>query len=50
MHRPSRFFEKEVRFVVKAELPGLKEDDIEVSVLEHTLTIKRGRKAENEPD
>jgi HSP20 family protein len=41
-------FEKEDRFVVKAELPGMKEEDIDVSVVGNTLTIKGERKAESE--
>ena len=41
-------FEKEDKYVVKAELPGMKEEDIDVSVLGDTLTIKGERKAESE--
>ena len=41
-------FEKEDKFVVKAELPGMKEDDIDVSVVGDTLTIKGEKKAETE--
>ena len=41
-------FEKEDKFVVKAELPGIKEEDIDVSVVGDTLTIKGERKAESE--
>jgi len=41
-------FEKEDKFVVKAELPGMKEEDIDISVLGDTLTIKGERKAESE--
>lgn len=41
-------FEKEDKYVVKAELPGMKEDDIDVSVVGDTLTIKGERKAETE--
>ena len=41
-------FEKEDKFVVKAELPGMKEDDIDVSVVGDTLIIKGERKAETE--
>ena len=40
-------FEKEDKFVVKAELPGMKED-IDGSVVSDTLTIKGERKAESE--
>lgn len=41
-------FEKEDKFVVKAELPGMKEDDIDVSVVGDTLTIKGEKKTEAE--
>jgi len=41
-------FEKDVKFVVKAELPGMKEEDIDVSVIGNTLTIKGERKTESE--
>ena len=41
-------FEKEDKFVVKAELPGMEEKDIDVSVVGDTLTIKGERKAESE--
>jgi len=41
-------FEKEDKFVVKAELPGMREEDIDVSVVGDTLTIKGERKAESE--
>jgi HSP20 family protein len=41
-------FEKEDRFLVKAELPGMKEEDIDVSAVGDTLTIKGERKAESE--
>jgi HSP20 family protein len=41
-------FEKEDRFVVKAELPGMKEKDLDVSVVGDTLSIKGERKAESE--
>ena len=36
-------FEKDDKFVIKAELPGMKEEDIDVSVTDSTLTI-RGEK------
>ena len=45
---PLEVFEKEDKFVVKAELPGMKEDDIDVSVVGDTLTIKGEKKAETE--
>jgi HSP20 family protein len=41
-------FETEDKFVVKAELPGMKEEDIDISVTGNTLTIKGERKAESE--
>ena len=39
-------FEKEDRFVVKAELPGMKEEDIDVSVVGDTLFIRGEKKTE----
>jgi HSP20 family protein len=41
-------FEKEDKFIVKAEVPGMKEEDIDVSVTGDTLTIKGEKKAESE--
>jgi HSP20 family protein len=41
-------FEKDDRFVVKAEVPGMKEADIDVSVVGNRLIIKGERKAESE--
>jgi HSP20 family protein len=41
-------FEREDKFMVKAELPGMKEEDIDVSVVGDTLTIKGEKKAETE--
>jgi len=41
-------FEKADRFVVKAELPGMKEDDIDVSVVGDTLSIRGEKKTETE--
>lgn len=41
-------FDKGDKLVVKAELPGMKEDDIDVSVVGDTLTIKGQRKAESD--
>lgn len=40
--------EKEDRYVVKAEIPGAKQEDIEVSVVGDTLTIKGEKEAETE--
>lgn len=41
-------FEKGDRFVVKAELPGVKEEDIDVSVIDNILTIKGEKKTESD--
>lgn len=41
-------FEKNDRFVVKAELPGMKQKDINVSVVSNSLTIRGERTAESE--
>ena len=41
-------FEKEDRYVVKVELPGLKEEDVDVSVNDDTLTLKGEKKTEHE--
>ncbi len=41
-------YEKEDKFVVKAELPGMKEEDIDISVVGDTLVIKGERKSEHE--
>jgi len=41
-------FEKEDKFVVKAELPGMKDEDIDVSVVGDTLSIKGEKKTETE--
>ena len=41
-------YEKEDKFVVKAEIPGMKEEDVDISVVGDTLTIKGERKAESE--
>ena len=41
-------FDKEDKYVVKAELPGMKEEDIDVSISDDTLTIKGERQSENE--
>lgn len=40
--------EKEDKFVVKADLPGMKKEEIDVSVTGDTLIIKGERKAETE--
>jgi HSP20 family protein len=41
-------FEKEDRFLVKAELPGIKAEDINISAVGDTLTLRGERKAESE--
>ena len=41
-------FDQEDKFVVRAEVPGMKEDDIDVSVVGDTLTIRGEKKAETE--
>lgn len=41
-------FEEKDDIVVKAELPGLEKDDIEVNLTDHTLTIKGEKKKEEE--
>jgi len=41
-------FEKEDKYVVKAELPGIKEGDVDISVVGDALTIKGERKVETE--
>jgi len=41
-------YEKDDKYVVKAELPGMKREDIDVSVVGDTMTIKGERKAESE--
>ena len=42
------FFEDKDDIVVKAELPGMDKDNIEVNLTEHTLTIKGEKKKEEE--
>jgi HSP20 family protein len=41
-------FEKDDKFVVKAELPGMKENDIDVSVVGDTLCLRGEKKTETE--
>ena len=45
---PLEVFDKDDKLVVKAELPGMKEEDIDVSVEGDMLTLKGERKAEKE--
>jgi len=44
----SGIYEKKDKFVVRAEVPGMTKDDVDISVLGDTLTIKGERKAESE--
>ena len=41
-------YEKGDNFVVRAELPGMKKEELDISVLGDTLTIKGERKTESE--
>ena len=41
-------FDREDKFVVKAEVPGIKAEDIDISVVGDILTIKGEKKAETE--
>lgn len=41
-------YEKEDKFIVRTELPGMKKEEFDISVLGNTLTIKGERKAESE--
>ena len=41
-------FEKEDKYVVKAEVPGMKKEDIDISLLGDTLTIRGEKTAESE--
>ena len=41
-------FEKSGQFMIKAELPGIKPDDIDISVSGNTMTIKGEKKTECE--
>lgn len=41
-------YEKDDSYVVKAEVPGIKEGDVDVSVFGERLTIKGEKKAESE--
>ena len=45
---PIEMYEKEDKFIVKAELPGMKKEEIDISVVGDTLTIKGERKTETE--
>jgi HSP20 family protein len=41
-------FEEKDELVVKAELPGMEKDNVEVNLTDHTLTIKGEKKKEEE--
>jgi HSP20 family protein len=41
-------YEQDNKYMVKAELPGMKEDEVDVSVVGDRLTIKGKKKAESE--
>ena len=41
-------FEKDNKYVIKAELPGVKKEDIDISVTDHNLTIKGEKQASRE--
>jgi HSP20 family protein len=40
--------EHDDKYTIKAELPGMKQEEIEVSVLDHTLSIKGEKKHKEE--
>lgn len=45
---PVEMYEKDNNFVIKAELPGVMKDDVDVSVTGHTLTIRGEKHASGE--
>ena len=45
---PIHVFEKEDKFVVKVELPGVNQEDINVSVIGDTLAVEGEKQAESE--
>jgi len=45
---PIEVFDKKDKLVVRAEVPGLKPEEIDISVDDNTLTIKGERKSESE--
>ena len=47
---PLEVYERDDEYVVRAELPGMKKEDIDVSMTESTLTIKGERKASEEAE
>ncbi len=47
---PVDVYEKPDKYIVKAELPGVKEDDLDISVSEDVLTIKGERRYERDQE
>ncbi|MFO8100978.1 MAG: Hsp20/alpha crystallin family protein [Dehalococcoidia bacterium] len=47
---PVDVYEKPDKYIVKAELPGVKEKDLDISVAEDVLTIKGERRYEEEEE
>lgn len=47
---PVDIHEESDRIVLRAEIPGVHSDDIDVSVENHTLTLRGEKKQENEAD
>jgi HSP20 family protein len=45
---PIEMFDKKDKLVVRAEIPGVKPEEIDISVSDSTLTIKGERKSESE--
>jgi HSP20 family protein len=45
---PIEIFERDNKFVVRAELPGLKKDDVNVEILENRIVVQGERKREQE--
>ncbi len=45
---PLEMYDQENKLVVRAELPGMKEEDVDVSVTDSTLTLKGERKTTSE--
>jgi len=43
-------FQKDDQFIVRAELPGLKKDDVEVNVTDEAITIQGQRRSEREEE
>ena len=45
---PMDMYEKDGSYIVKAEIPGMKEEDVDVSVSGNKLTVRGEKKAETE--